>query len=504
MNNKGMTLVEVVMAVFLLGIIAVVFFPSTWSSFDMMKKAKEITADTFLAQQSIEIEMERVRDKDLTSPTQNFSSVFGKTVTGVAVTQQILDKDGNSRGELNVFIGDKPDIDENLPVADNVKIVDNTAKKNDKIIYWGQNNTSYSLKGSFTIPDTTNYFMSLFRWYSSRDGFDGYFPDAVTDESYWGVRYPTPVNDYELLTGKDTEQLTDLKAYIGKYVVFSVIPVAKTGRYGVEERSNRIYIMGPPVLNDLRFHFDPYTLRYDINSSNKDVFYEDNESITKWNDYSSGSSVPYALTYPNKTTYPDTDEIVLKWNNDDGKAAILSNSEAIMTCNPTNNNSFTILMVYKNTNDTLRDQNILKRLTVCTSPNAYTKNANNNNGWELNLIDNKIEFKLSQNDLDANKGIVQSTDFAANKKCIITARYEESTTEPDMILTINKEGTQETFTGDYSYTAINGPWNSTTVYSTLGGIISQENVYEIIIYNKALDDSQIDEIKNYLAKKHRI
>lgn len=475
MNNKGMTLIEVIIALFLLGLLTIVFLPSTWSSYKMMEKAKEITVDTFAAQQKVELSMEKARDdiyeyrKDPSKPNPMTKSInaFGKTISGVPIKQSVLSKDGTvNRGDIYVFVADEPIINENLPEVEWIKLFDKNSK--DIPIYWKNNN----LTGSHKIKDTANYFMSLKRWYVSKPGFDGFIPASGINESYWGTRYPSWPNDYETINNNDKDQLMDLSPYIGKHVVFTVIPVAKTGKYGAEANSKEIYVMGPPILDNIKFHFDPYTFR-----NNSEVFYSDGSPIPNWKDYS--ISTPVTFT----PVYTDANKMWINYIHDDGKTIVLNDSEAKISYNPTDANNFTIFAVYKNTYTAAASQNIIKR------------NSTANNGWEIKLNNNRLEFKVNQSGTQT-KSIVQSTDTEASKKYIISARMSS----PNMKLILdrndNKEEGYEIFP---SYNV-----NNSSVALTIGGTSSQENIYEIIIYNTALSDDDINKVRSYLAEKHRI
>lgn len=488
-NKKGMTLIEVIMAVFLLGLISVVFLPSTWSSYNMMSNAKEITADTFDAQQEIEIEMEEARDAihdyhlDNSKPNPLTESItaFGKTVKGALVEKSITDKDNTkNRGTLSVFIGDEPVIDENLPSVDNVKLVALSSDENKRLVYWNEKNIA--LNGSYTKLNLSNYYTSLIRWYASGDGFDAYIPSADITESYWIGRYPNWTYDFKLLKETMSFATTDslsinFKDYINEYIVFSVIPIAKTGKY-CEEGTSRIYVMGPPVMDGITFHFDPYTLRKTTGD-----FFVDGDRITssnKWKDYS--------ISYDFNPFYTTTDTMKIDYV-DDGKAVVFDGAEARLTYgtrntnfDPTNNtNSFTVFMVYRNTG-TATSQGIIKR------------NSGSNNGWEIGLNQDTVEFKVNQSGNPVS--IFQGDYTKAAEKYIITAVMSS----PNMQLILDTNGYSEIILGNSAYRKVNES-NATFI---LGDTTSKENMYEIIIYNRSLSTSEIMEVREYLAKKHRI
>ncbi len=462
-NNNGMTLIEVIIALFLLGLITVVFLPSTWSSYKMMANAKEITADTFTAQKKVELAIEEARDKmvDFKKDNSNPNPInmdikaFGKTIKGVSIVESILNEKGNSMGNINVFVADEPLINDNLPELEWVKVVDKNVKEG--IIKWEGN----KLTGSHKIKDTSNYFMSLKRWYVSKSGFDGYMPDRVENESYWGTRYPSWPNDYELINNNDKTELSDLSPYAGRHVVFSVIPVAKTGKYGIEVKSKEIYIMGPPIINNLLLHLDTYSLNN-----------PDDSRIEKWKDL-----------YDNKETKKSSgDGAVLGYDN--GKFLSFHNDLLTMDGKPANTDNMTIFVVFKNTSDDEnKTQNLINRNTT-------------QNGWKLHIRDGKIEFLINPSANNQADRVITSDNKVDKDKYIITARV----TNNDIKMILDKDDNNETKTlqrGQNSSYA-----NSAQI--SIGDTSSEENIYEIIIYNSALSDEEINKIRQYLAEKHRI
>ena len=83
MNRKGMTLIEIIIAMFLLGVISIAFLPSISSSYSMMKDSRRFTVDSFATQQEMEKKMEEARNLDDT--TVDFfttKDIFGKKIGG--------------------------------------------------------------------------------------------------------------------------------------------------------------------------------------------------------------------------------------------------------------------------------------------------------------------------------------------------------------------------------------------------------------------------------------
>ncbi len=485
-NNKGLTLIEVIMTVFILGLITMIFLPSTWTSYKNMKKAEEISASILTAQKEADASIEEAKDniyeynKDNSKPNPMISlstKIFDKTIKGVLVKEPVKKKDDiEEHGHFYTFVGDEPiEITESsiLPVVEKAKI----NNKDDRIImYW---NETSNLAGTYEIKnnDKTNYFMSLTRWYSSDDGFYGFIPDSGAGEHDMGTKYPVWPSSYKIeknddMFGYNKEQIDDLSRFINKHIVFSAIPLALNGQYGTEIGSKEVYIMGPPILNNnLTFHFDSYTLR-DRNGN----FYSDGTLI------SYGDTIKDYSTY-RSVDYTDRNKRMLISNVDDGRAVVFENSEAKINHNPTTDmNNFTIFIVYKSPENEIMNQNIIKRYS------------STNSGWELALNNNKLVFKVKKTSSDM-RCISQNGDLNVSEKYIMIAKTQNNVMKFTLY---NNEDKEEGVSNSYINT------NSTYGSLYIGDVTSNEYIYEAIIYNKALTDSEINEVRDYLGKKHKI
>ena len=472
-NKKGMTLIEVILALFLLGLMTVVFLPATWASYKMMGTAKNMTVDLFLTQQEIEQEMEKARDQiyaykeDNTKPNPMTRTIraFGKDVQGISIKKSITNSDGRSNlGDIYTFIADKPVLDEGLPELQWVRLETSDSSHKLGPIHWDGNN----LTGSSKIKDRANYFMSLKKWYISKPGFDGHIPDIVDNESHWGTRYPSWPNDYELISN-DRDQLTSLKDYLGRHVVYSVIPVSKTSQYGVEQPSRPVYVMGLPILSNLLLHLDTYPLAL-----------TDGSKVTQWID----------LRGNKKAIINNGDGVELQYDN--GKFLQFRGDSLVTENMGINSDQLTIFVVFNNMSHSQdKSQNIISRKST-------------DSGWQLQMANGAIEFLLytETNPTDPLQLPVPfehkltSANVADQSKHIVTAKISAG----DIKMIIDKEDGHENIPVSHTDDAR----GNSTPYITIGDSQSEENIYEIIIYNSALSDEDTDVIRRYLSQKHRV
>lgn len=476
-NNKGITLIEIVVSIFLIGLIAATFLTAFNNSLFAMGKGNEMVKELHKAQQTVEVAIEKVKNKetvdDVTKIESNSHRLFGKDINGKFITQSAF-----GANELFVFVPDELDLEERLPLIepDSVKI------KPTLPIYGAK--SGQDLTGESMVSDTNReyYFMSLKRWNISDKGFDGSVPKVTNEnEGLFGERYPMFPFDYEKNDSEYTV-LNNLGRFIGSHIIYSVIPVSRLSIFGKEEASQPIYIMGPPKLDNIKFHFDPFTLRDDSGN-----FYEDNVPIQKWRDYSRGST-PTAATNFTFTYEDNNNKIALDWIDGDGKAAMIENSKATVdlgssSSNQVNKSNLTFFIVYKNSSDSLSNQSILK---------SY---ANDNSFCEVRHTDNNFEFNIKQSGTESVS--IREGLEDVNKKVIITA----VTTTPSsgnsklfMALDIG-DGVEATASFKFS-----GNMNKIII----GDTSSNENIYEIIIYNSALSEGDRSIVREYLAEKHRI
>lgn len=466
-NNKGMTLVEVILSISLIALIGAVFIPFFNYSLFVIDEGRKMTKETFKAQQDLEKSIEIAKmNKEEQYDSRFFKTnyeLFGKKIKGVLITQPAFG-DNN----LRVFIPNEVDIAEKLPIvkADSVEL-------NPVGPLYPYNGVKLNGKHEIDNKNKEYLFMELKRWYASNEGFDGYVPNEINNENegLFGKRYPIFPSDYVQIDN-DSNVLGDLERFVGRHIVYSVTPIDRLGKFGIEVNSRPVYIMGPPILENLSYHLDPYTLR-DENG----IFINDNIEITKWKDFSTNRVFNPVYSTPNKMKISYLEQY--------GKALVFNKTAFTLNYNPTDQGAYTIFAVYRNTSSALSTScNIIKR-----------RSFGDENGWEIGLYDAKIGFSIKQ-DVSQTKGIFQKSNTVANEKYIITAAYSNN----NMRLIIDSNEAKEELTGNFTYT-VN---DRNDVELLIGDSDSNNNIYEIIIYNDELNEDEINIVRKYLAEKHGI
>ena len=461
MNRKGMTLIEIIIAMFLLGVISIAFLPSISSSYSMMKDSRRFTVDSFATQQEMEKKMEEARNLDDT--TVDFfttKDIFGKKIGGYEITYPL----GN-RNEIYAFIPDIKRDDYPVPIAINVKNEPKRGGENLEIPYALDSDLRFC--GSNDIdPSTSNLLLTtLYKWYVSNDSFDPIVPENNIDEIEIGTRYPRWPYDYTEIKNETKKDLRgiDFSEFKDRHIVFSVIPVAKSGKYGKEVSSNPIYLSGLPRLNNLLLHLDASLLE-----GNPRVKEDVTSPILEWK---SACNEFVAKTF-------NTNRISeLHYENREGGrygAKYIS----------TNGNELKI-----DDNGSFKSKGAT--IFVVMKSNGKSSNIISRNNWWLSLYKDHIGDYINFNG--------SGPWYIDEGRHVLVGRLGSIRGDNGYSLFIDGELKIED--NRYQHNNNNNRGNI---------IIGQKNnesnvdIYEIIMYNKWLSDKEIEEINNYLFDKYNI
>ncbi|MEA4890471.1 MAG: Ig-like domain-containing protein [Clostridiaceae bacterium] len=259
-NKKGMTLIEIIVAIGIIGMIAVIFFSGMTTYYQFINRTKTITQNAFSIQDKLEEEINTVKAKiesnqPVSQPQENITLFAGRSyqvsVTAYSLTQTIAAK------SLKTLVANSVQIDFHVPVVSSVTI---TMKKNTTTVTQAYAaDPQLSLTGACTYSDTVDLFQTMYQWYVSRDGYN--MPlYATPDEVEVGSKYPRFPDDYEPIAGATTTVLTNFAQYAGHHLVFTATPVARAMKMGLLKYSEPVYLYGPAVLTNLKVHLDSSTV----------------------------------------------------------------------------------------------------------------------------------------------------------------------------------------------------------------------------------------------------
>jgi len=306
MNKRGFTLIELILGVAIVSVISLAMLTVISNNFNFLEKSKEMSKNTFLAQQEIELEISSLKGQ--LKDSGHGLSMESITIDGIEVTYHHINK--LYHDEIFQYVVTPEQLPEYILLKTyDVKAQLKTGLYDAESVYAI---TTTSIEGSNT-PDPATlddfWMLDVRQWYVSREGFytptpkgDGTDPnykffdylEAEGLENQIGKLYPSFPDDYILL-GTETEvTLDDLLAYGGRHVVYKVTPAAKSGKLGIPEVSDPVYISGLKDVSGLVLHLDA---SYLDPSNGVDV--SSSDQLLRWNDLSSaigtGSISQYGL-----------------------------------------------------------------------------------------------------------------------------------------------------------------------------------------------------------------
>lgn len=235
MKKKAFTLVEVIVAMAIIGIIAVGMLPVMSGGLMFLNRSKLITQSIFDVQKEMELSIESAKSQTSGLVAKTIDLFPGHNIE-VAYYEVTYEKNGK---KYTTMVSDtrppeyaKLEIDGVMAVANN-----NIALKS---VPSFSGNYIEARHDPITEPE---YFKTVYTWYISKKGFNIPLPSGVISEIEVGTVYPAFPYDYEPLPlNFDTKRLNDLTAFNGKHVLFTASPASIYGKMGQTAISNPIYV----------------------------------------------------------------------------------------------------------------------------------------------------------------------------------------------------------------------------------------------------------------------
>ena len=271
-NNKGMTLLEIMIAVALLSLVAASFLPAITYGFVSLVHSQQITQNAYDAQTLMEQQIQLMQDVTPTDVnTTDTITVFGTAVKGHEL--RIL----ANGSDINVFLPKRP-LSINVPVIlapSTTNVRKNLINQNPqpKIIDALDATLDIFASDVYITTATQQYFLlNTFRWYVSEEMDSTVTPSGFTKD-YIAIKewneartllsfaqsnnlsfIPNIKIDYNRFSTKElTDSLglsqADLITRFGnRYVRYGVTPYSVIGRIGKEELSVPIYLSAPRIV----------------------------------------------------------------------------------------------------------------------------------------------------------------------------------------------------------------------------------------------------------------
>ncbi len=272
LKNKGMTLLEIMIAVALISIAAACLLPAITYGFVTLAHSQTITQNMFDSQTLMEQQIELKQDLAPTDVnTTQTITVFGTPVKGHVINVTSLGAD------LHIFLPKRPLVN-NVPILlapSTTSVRKNTANVSPqpKIIDALDNTLDIFTTDVYITTATQQYFlMNTFRWYVSDEMDSPVTPSGMTKD-YFAIKewneaksllsyaqsnslsfIPNIKIDYnkfsikELTDNLSLSQKDIITRFGNRYVRYGVTPYSVIGRVGKEELSAPIYLSAPRIV----------------------------------------------------------------------------------------------------------------------------------------------------------------------------------------------------------------------------------------------------------------
>lgn len=286
---KGMTLVEVIVAIALLGIISVGFLGVFGNNLNFININKENTQGIYATQMQMELAIEGAKNDTGLLYEKTLNNVFE---TGLNVkVHQLAHTTGTKTFYTLISNTRLPEL--RVP---KIQSVTATLRTDSTPVSTAYAVSSTNVQGNFIMdPTTMDVFMvNTYQWYVSREGFNVPAP-LNYPEIEAGTKYPMFPDDFTIIPGATGTLLNDVTSFAGKHVVFAVSPAAKSGKIGITVPSRPVLISGLPVVsNNLVLHLDGATI------DDKDTNQVSSGKVIRWNDLSSYNKPALQATDANR------------------------------------------------------------------------------------------------------------------------------------------------------------------------------------------------------------
>lgn len=269
MKNKGLTLIEVILSLALIGLITVTFLPMITFGVQNIFKTEDFTKILYKYQKNVEGSISELRDDERDGSTK--FTVFGKEVKG-----HNIHVNDDPSGEVYMFWPKRTDV-EPVPEIESPPVIDirrNGTKitLTPPVIDLLDDAMSLFVREIDITPATSDfYLMSVYRWYMSTEMDISQTPSADPDDYFvvkeWNeakkqlsfeesqnLKFIPNIKDaYNIMEFSDVQDglsLSDedfINTFGNRYIRYGVTPFSLRGVIGKEEISNAVYVSGPRI-----------------------------------------------------------------------------------------------------------------------------------------------------------------------------------------------------------------------------------------------------------------
>lgn len=310
-KKSGLTLIEIIISIALIGILAIVFLPSFTNHFSWIVDTNtKITQETYRAQAKMEENLNRMKEELLLGDiqiddynimgitrrideiklfTSEFKGYSSRTYPNVYQTEVAI----NGQRKFVSLVGEKRLSELPVPIIEvsSLDFLKDSVPSTTKLEYSNYNNLQ--IKASSNLIDTPGAILNKYRhdWFVSKPGFNIPFPseeyiDGNTDYKV----YPSYPKDYialpvlsqisnsikydngkKIIEGVLSNSI--IKNYPGRHIVYTITPFAQSLKKGKVSISDPLFISGPKITKNLSIHLDASTVDKESMIIEDDTYY---------------------------------------------------------------------------------------------------------------------------------------------------------------------------------------------------------------------------------------
>jgi type II secretory pathway pseudopilin PulG len=294
--QKGMTIIEVVIAISLLTLITTMFTSGIMNQIALMKNAKVLTENVFETSKLLETDLQNLREDASGAVAQTFTLFNGnpigeRVVEYYPVKKTVNDRFGNPTEKIIYSViaaeqvpeAEVPQIDTCISyIVKNGFIVDST---------YYDNADDISINVDLTYSFAHMLLLTKYQWYVSSPGFPIPYKDISPNDWGLGDKWPRFPDDYYLIPNTSVPTLKVTESMAGRHIVCVSTPSSLVGKLGRSFVSAPHYIYGLPLLSNLKAHFDASLLGTIGAPSENQENWDDISGNSVKSSYS-GSSIP--------------------------------------------------------------------------------------------------------------------------------------------------------------------------------------------------------------------
>lgn len=302
-SRKGMTLVEIIIALAIFAIISVGFYSVFATVFINMYQTSRVTESAFLSQQEIEDNILDVKTKlknglisQVTQERVSVSLFSGANQRSIFAYHLIESMVNGKVVETLVAENRPPQLQVPIITSDVVIATYRGTTRDDYPNIASRSQLVINLVGGNpTVNDEGLLIQHLYYWYISKLGY------------YTPSNPPLFPDDYEILAGYTSKDILNIpETFSGRFLKLMVTPVGEKGAMGNSVLSNDLFISPLPVYSSLLLHYDASWIRKNISTEYS------SDRVQRWLDigpFKSASANPSG-SLPTLSTHEYNQELI--------------------------------------------------------------------------------------------------------------------------------------------------------------------------------------------------